>query len=72
MRILGIDLGTKSIKAVEIDSAFGRYEIHEYHEEAVEPGADPAPTLLRLIRGLHKQPDRVVIALRSPSKTLIP
>ena len=33
MRIVGIDLGTSSIKAVEVDSAFGRFEIHDYHEQ---------------------------------------
>jgi Tfp pilus assembly PilM family ATPase len=33
MKIIGVDLGTSSIKAVEIDSAFGRYEVQEYHEQ---------------------------------------
>ncbi len=70
MRILGIDLGTKSIKAVEVDSAFGRYEIHEYHEEPVDAGGDPAAPLMRLMQSLHKQPDRVVVTMRSSLITL--
>jgi type IV pilus assembly protein PilM len=70
MRILGIDLGSKSIKAVEVDSAFGRYEIHEYHEQPLDAGVDPAQALTRLMHDLHKQPDRVVVTLKSSMVTL--
>jgi type IV pilus assembly protein PilM len=69
MRILGIDVGTASIKAVEFDSAFGRYEIHDYYEHAVEPDADMVLALGRLMQSLPKQPDRVAIALKSGQVT---
>ena len=54
MRILGLDLGSNSVKAVELDSAFGRYEIHEYHEQMVAPGADPFQAAADLISTLPK------------------
>ncbi|MFL5812363.1 MAG: pilus assembly protein PilM [Bdellovibrionia bacterium] len=69
MRILGIDVGSTSIKAVEIDSAFGRYEIHDYHEHPVPSGEDLLLALSRLMQALPKQPDRVAIALRAGQVT---
>ncbi|MGZ3699264.1 MAG: pilus assembly protein PilM, partial [Bdellovibrionota bacterium] len=65
MRILGLDLGSTSIKAVEIDSAFGRYDIHDYHELAIPAGADPVELLGNFLHGLPKSPDKVAVALRS-------
>jgi type IV pilus assembly protein PilM len=69
MRIIGIDSGTTSIKAVEIDSAFGRYEVHEYHEQLIEPGSDPRIGIETLLSSLPKKPDRVVVALRTAQTT---
>src|SRR3712207_3189188 len=73
MRILGVDIGSTSIKAVELDSAFGRYEIHEYHDVPIVPAADPAQSLQeavnRLMAGLHKQPDRIGMAMRTGQLT---
>lgn len=63
MRILGIDLGSSSIKAVEIDSAFGRYEINDYYEHPVIAGTDPSTALARMVQGLPKAPDRVAVAM---------
>ncbi|MCM2278703.1 MAG: pilus assembly protein PilM [Oligoflexia bacterium] len=63
MRILGIDLGSTSVKAVEIDSAFGRYEIRDYYEVKLEPEMTPAMALTRLMDGLPKAPDRIAVAL---------
>jgi general secretion pathway protein L len=63
MRILGIDLGSTSIKAVEIDSAFGRFEIHDYHEHRIEEGEAPALAINRLLQALPKIPDRIAVAL---------
>jgi general secretion pathway protein L len=72
MKILGIDIGSTSIKAVEIDSAFGRYEVHEYYEQKISGATadqDPAQgtinALAHLIRTLPKKPDRIVFALRT-------
>lgn len=72
MRILGIDLGTTSIKAVEIDSAFGRYEIHDYHEIPRMPGQPlqgPEGAIASLMSKLRKQPDRISVALRTGQVT---
>ncbi len=69
MRIIGIDVGATSIKAVEIDSAFGRYEVHEYHEQPIEGGSDPRVGIETLLGGLPKRPDRVAVAMRTSQTT---
>jgi general secretion pathway protein L len=69
MRILGIDVGSASIKAVEVDSVLGRYEVHDHHEIKLPPGADAAQELARLLGSLPKPPDRVAVAMRSGQVT---
>lgn len=69
MRILGIDLGSTSIKAVEIESTFGRLEIHEQYEQVIEQGEDPLLAVSRLTQSLHKKPDRIGIALPTRNVT---
>ncbi len=69
MRIVGIDWGTSSIKAVEIDSAFGRYEIHDYREIETLPGTDPSTAVRQLIESLSQTPNRIVVAMRSSQIT---
>jgi general secretion pathway protein L len=69
MRILGIDLGSQTIKAVEVDSAFGRYEIHDYHELNRQPGQPPGEALAQLVAGLAKKPDKIAVALRTSQVT---
>lgn len=69
MRILGIDLGSQSIKAVEVDSAFGRYEIHDYHEIARAPGQPADEALANLVATLAKKPDKIAVALRASQVT---
>ena len=70
MRILGIDLGSSNIKALEMDSAFGRYDIHDYHEHVLQPGENPDEELAKIIARLPKAPDKVVVALSSDHATL--
>ncbi len=70
MRILGLDIGSTSIKAVEVDTAFGRFEIHEYHEVRVNPHESAIAVAGGLIRSLPKSPDRVVVPLRANRVTL--
>ncbi len=69
MRLLGIDLGSSSVKAVELDSAFGRFEIHEYHEHPIEPGTDRSQALSALMASLSKTPDRIAVTLRTGQLT---
>lgn len=69
MRILGIDLGTSSIKAVEMDSAFGRYEIHDYHEVTLTTGMSVEEGVQKLISSLPKPPDKTIVAIPSHKAT---
>ncbi|MBL7715333.1 MAG: pilus assembly protein PilM [Bdellovibrionales bacterium] len=68
MRILGIDVGKSKIKAVEIDTVFGRYEVHEYHERKLGEG-DAQAAIQELLLSLPKKPDRVVTALPTSQTT---
>ncbi len=70
MRILGLDIGSTSIKAVEVDTAFGRFEIHEYHEVRVNPGESAIAVAGGLVRSLPRSPDRVIVPLRANRVTL--
>lgn len=70
MRILGLDIGSTSIKAVEVDTAFGRFEIHEYHEVRVHPNESAIAVAGGLVRSLPKSPDRVIVPLRANRVTL--
>ncbi len=63
MRIVGIDIGSHSIKAVEIESAFGRYEIHEYHEQKTVPNENPLHLTRKLLESLKRKPDKLCIYL---------
>jgi type IV pilus assembly protein PilM len=65
MRLLGLDIGSTSIKAVEVDTAFGRFEVHEYHEVNIPPGASSVDAAGSLINSLPKAPDRILTTLRS-------
>jgi general secretion pathway protein L len=69
MRIIGIDIGTTSVKAVELDAGFGRFEIHEYHELKIEEGKDPMEVAQSLILSLPKAPDRIISSLRTSRVT---
>ncbi|MGK5087691.1 pilus assembly protein PilM [Bdellovibrionota bacterium FG-2] len=69
MRILGLDLGHSSIKAVELESTFGRFEIRDYYEQAITPGEDAAQALARLMGTLPKAPDRLIMGLQGGKVT---
>lgn len=69
MRVVGMDVGSANIRVVEIDTAFGRYEIHDHHERALEPGVDPVHAVRELLAGLARKPDRLVLALPSRLST---
>ncbi|MEN9722235.1 MAG: hypothetical protein RJB38_221 [Pseudomonadota bacterium] len=69
MRIVGIDWGTSSIKAVEIDSAFGRYEIHDYRELELSEDLSAHEAAAQLIASLSQRPSKIVVAMRSSQIT---
>lgn len=70
MRILGIDIGSSSIKAIELDSAFGRCEIHNYHEIFWQQAEEKnlSKMIHPLIESLPKRPNRIVACLE-PGET---
>lgn len=65
MRILGLDIGSSSIKAVEVNAAFRRFEIHDYHEMRLGSETSVTEALSALIQGLAKKPDRIAAVLPS-------
>lgn len=65
MRIIGLDLGSSSVKAVEIDSAFGRYEIRDYYEHTLQAGQDPVQGAAQLLSSLPKSSAKIAISLPS-------
>lgn len=74
MRILGIDIGSHTIKAVELESTFGgRFEIRDYHEipllNPASPQPDPLQTLSDFIKNLPKKPERIAMAIRTSHHT---
>jgi len=69
MRIVGLDLGASAVKIVEIDSAFGRYEIHDHREIPVQPGEDPVVLAGLALQSMPQPPQKLVVALRSSKLT---
>ena len=69
MRILGLDVGTTRVKAVELETSFGRFEVHEYHDIRVEDGENPLAVAERLLRSLPKAPDKISTSLRTSKVT---
>lgn len=63
MKIVGIDIGSSSIKAVEFDSNFGRFDIYDYHEQTFEKPDDLEIALKVLVQSLARKPDRVAVSL---------
>ena len=70
MRILGIDIGSSSIKALEIESAFGNYGIHDYHELELITPEETELVLSKLLGTLMKAPDRIVVSMPPEKVTL--
>jgi type IV pilus assembly protein PilM len=69
MRIVGLDIGASAVKLVEIDSAFGRFEIHDHREIAVFPGQEAAAVAGEALRSLPQPPNRLVVSLKSSKLT---
>jgi Tfp pilus assembly PilM family ATPase len=71
MRVLGLDISKDGVACVEVESAFGRYEIRETHEISIpennseDPNENPTPPVIaaQLLASLPQAPDRLVTAL---------
>lgn len=68
MRILGLDFGTWSIKAVEMESKWRRIEILDFHEvrmplQLQEPVPMYQTALQQLLASLPSHPDKIVTSL---------
>lgn len=64
MKIVALDLGSKSVKAVEVDTVFGRFEIQDHHERLVDTttGQTPESVAADLLESFPKRPDKIVYA----------
>lgn len=69
MRIAGIDIGSSTVKLVEMDTAFGRYELRGYRERNIVDGESPWATTAALIQSLEKKPEKIALALSSRQTT---
>ena len=64
MKVLGLDIGTRRVRAVEIETGFGaRYEIQDYHEMKIGTDDSPLDVAAKLIAELPKAPDRIVVGI---------
>lgn len=75
MRILGIELGSWSVKAVEVESRFRRLEVLDFHEiplplEIVDPQAVYREAVGRLLARLPHHPEKVVTSLPASQTAL--
>ena len=70
MRILGLDIGSSSIKAIELNAGFGRFDVLEYHERVVPPNTPAVQVARDLVESLKKKPDKIVTNLKSSRVTI--
>lgn len=72
MRILAIELGTWSVKAVEIESRFRRFEVLDFHEvklplKITEPTETYKEAVAEIFAKLPSHPEKVVVSLPAPN-----
>jgi Tfp pilus assembly PilM family ATPase len=65
MRVVGLDIHPDRISAVEIDTAFGRFEIRDMHDLRVDEGVAPEAAAYRLLNSLSRKADRLLISAPS-------
>lgn len=65
MRVVGLNIHPERVSAVEVDTAFGRFEIRDMHDLRVDEGVEPEAAAYRLIASLPRTPDRLVITAPS-------
>lgn len=69
MRILGLDIGNATVKAVEVDTAFSKFEVHDYHEAPVVYPQTPIQTASAVLAALKKRPDKILVSLPAGQST---
>jgi Tfp pilus assembly PilM family ATPase len=68
MRVLGLDISQTAITCVEMDTAFGRFEIRDTHETLLDPTLDPTSlnpigAAQQMLASLNKKIDRLVTSV---------
>ena len=64
MRVIGLDISSHSVACVEVDTAFGRFEVRDTHEKAVEPFVmNPLSAAHQLLQTLSRKADKLVTVL---------
>jgi type IV pilus assembly protein PilM len=72
MRILALELGSWSVKAVEIESRFRRFEVLDFHEvklplKITEPIQIYKEAVAEIFAKLPSHPEKVVVSLPAPN-----
>ncbi len=75
MRILGIEFGSWSVKAVEMESRFRRFDILDFHEirlplQIVDPAETYRTAVSQLMARLPSHPEKVVTSLPTAQTAL--
>ena len=64
MRVLGLDISKDAVACVEIESAFGRFEIRETYEAPLAPSdSDPITTAVQLLESIPGKPGRLITSV---------
>lgn len=65
MKILSLDIGTQSIKALEVDTVFGKYEIQDHIELPIdaETGRTAQVVLQEFMSARPRRADRIIVAM---------
>ena len=69
MRVIGLDLHPDRVSAIEIDTAFGRFEVRDTHELMVDENSTPELSGQRLLASLPRPADRLVVSAPSEIST---
>lgn len=75
MRVLAIELGSWSVKAVELESRFRKFEILDFHEARLplrldEPKELYKEAISQILAKLPSHPDKIVCALPAPNLSM--
>jgi type IV pilus assembly protein PilM len=65
MRVYGLDISKDAIACVELETAFGKFEIRQTHELALtgDPSEDPVQAAGSLLNQVGASPDRLIVSI---------